>query len=157
MSLINGTRCQDTNECLVNNGGCEHTCTNTDGSYTCSCDAGYKLQNDGHGCEDVNECRDSTINHFCDGNCINTIGGYFCTCPDYQQLLPGQVTIHSREIPETSCQNFPANHIQSYFDCQNPSTNFGLNTCSCRDTAGNTGVVANTGGCLGELTSLETL
>ena len=33
----------DVNECNVNNGGCEHSCTNTDGSYTCSCNTGYQL------------------------------------------------------------------------------------------------------------------
>ena len=33
----------DINECNVNNGGCEHTCTNTVGSYNCSCNTGYQL------------------------------------------------------------------------------------------------------------------
>ena len=33
----------DINECNVNNGGCEHSCTNTVGSYTCSCNTGYQL------------------------------------------------------------------------------------------------------------------
>ena len=34
---------QDINECLDNNGGCWHTCTNSIGSYTCSCNDGYFL------------------------------------------------------------------------------------------------------------------
>ena len=30
---------------------CHHTCTNNDGSYTCSCDAGFELNSDGLNCE----------------------------------------------------------------------------------------------------------
>ena len=33
----------DIDECIANNGGCEQTCTNTIGSFTCSCTDGYKL------------------------------------------------------------------------------------------------------------------
>ena len=33
--------CLDTNECLNNNGGCEQVCTNTDGSFYCTCNSGY--------------------------------------------------------------------------------------------------------------------
>ncbi len=40
----------DDDECLTNNGGCGHNCTNTDGLYNCSCAAGYKLASDEHSC-----------------------------------------------------------------------------------------------------------
>ena len=40
----------DIDECDTNNGGCEHTCTNSDGSYTCSCNTGYTLDLDDEGC-----------------------------------------------------------------------------------------------------------
>ncbi len=33
----------DVNECNSNNGGCAQTCTNTVGSFTCSCGSGYTL------------------------------------------------------------------------------------------------------------------
>ena len=33
----------DINECDFSNGGCEHRCTNTIGSFNCSCDRGYQL------------------------------------------------------------------------------------------------------------------
>lgn len=33
----------DINECSLNNGGCEHTCENTMGSFECHCHAGYRL------------------------------------------------------------------------------------------------------------------
>ena len=38
------------NECLSNNGFCSQVCINTDGSFTCSCNVGYKLGGDGKSC-----------------------------------------------------------------------------------------------------------
>ena len=40
----------DINECNSNNGGCEDSCVNTDGSYYCTCDTGYSLDSDKHDC-----------------------------------------------------------------------------------------------------------
>ena len=40
----------DINECATNNGGCEQICTNTVGSYYCSCMTGYLLRVDGRTC-----------------------------------------------------------------------------------------------------------
>ena len=37
-------------ECEMNNAGCDHYCTETLYSYTCSCYPGYTLQQDGHTC-----------------------------------------------------------------------------------------------------------
>ena len=31
----------DIDECIVNNGGCQEICTNTNGSFYCSCPSGY--------------------------------------------------------------------------------------------------------------------
>ena len=42
--------CIDINECSDDNGGCDHTCTNTIGSYSCGCDDGYELDTDEHTC-----------------------------------------------------------------------------------------------------------
>ena len=33
----------DINECNTNNGGCNQICTNTIGSFECSCNTGYEL------------------------------------------------------------------------------------------------------------------
>ena len=41
----------DVNECLVNNGNCEHRCVNTVGSYYCECNSGYMLESDKHNCK----------------------------------------------------------------------------------------------------------
>ena len=34
----------DVNECSTENGGCEHTCTDTTGSFVCSCNNGFFLE-----------------------------------------------------------------------------------------------------------------
>ena len=39
----------------MNNGGCAQLCTNTPGSYQCSCNNGYTLNLDGHNCSGI-EC-----------------------------------------------------------------------------------------------------
>ena len=41
---------QDVDECMVDNGECQHNCINTDSSYYCICDAGYELAPDGRRC-----------------------------------------------------------------------------------------------------------
>lgn len=40
----------DIDECIVNNGHCEHNCTNEPGRYSCQCASGYQLDQDGHNC-----------------------------------------------------------------------------------------------------------
>ena len=40
----------DINECNSNNGVCEHNCRDTDGSYTCSCNRGFRLSVNGLSC-----------------------------------------------------------------------------------------------------------
>ena len=42
--------CADINECSSNNGGCAHTCTNSPGSFQCSCRTGYTLAGNGKSC-----------------------------------------------------------------------------------------------------------
>ena len=52
-------------ECDVDNGGCDHYCTETIDNYTCSCYPGYTLQLDGHTCTGkmVGICTMHTGNH----------------------------------------------------------------------------------------------
>uniref|UniRef100_A0A336M2Z5 CSON011141 protein n=1 Tax=Culicoides sonorensis TaxID=179676 RepID=A0A336M2Z5_CULSO len=42
--------CEDFDECSVNNGGCKDICTNTDGSFYCSCQSGYIFGPDNKTC-----------------------------------------------------------------------------------------------------------
>ncbi|XP_030376364.1 dorsal-ventral patterning protein tolloid [Scaptodrosophila lebanonensis] len=43
----------DADECAVNNGGCQHRCRNTFGSYKCSCRNGYTLSENSHNCTET--------------------------------------------------------------------------------------------------------
>ena len=40
----------DVNECSANYGNCSQLCTNTNGSYVCSCNLGYQLSADSRTC-----------------------------------------------------------------------------------------------------------
>ncbi|WAQ98402.1 FBN1-like protein [Mya arenaria] len=82
-SLFQYLRCQcypqyeDINECeLVN--GCEQICINTDGSYICDCDKGFRISYDLQKCLDINECDESL--HNCSHLCENIRGGFKCVC-----------------------------------------------------------------------------
>ena len=68
----------DVNECATNNDECDHVCTNSVGSFQCSCNSGYSLAADGRTCVDIDECRLNTEN--CQQTCVNTAGGFTCSC-----------------------------------------------------------------------------
>ena len=88
---------EDVDECSTNNGGCEQTCTNEEGSFQCSCDSGFTLDDDGLNCNgkihsniisyrvpfafyksDVDEC--DVDNGGCDQICTNSEGSFQCSC-----------------------------------------------------------------------------
>ena len=66
--------CENKNECLSDPCGTNEKCTDTIGSYTCSCESGYTLT--ASNCVDVNEC--DTNNGGCTEGCVNTDGSYKC-------------------------------------------------------------------------------
>ncbi|KAM3916013.1 uromodulin-like [Leptodactylus fuscus] len=75
-----GSVCRDIDECsnyFLSN--CLGNCTNTIGSFNCSCPPGYEYL-ESEGCVDINEC----LNHVCHplAACTNDYGSYTCTCPD---------------------------------------------------------------------------
>ena len=43
----------DINECNENENPCDQHCNNTVGSFTCSCDDGYELDENGRSCNGI--------------------------------------------------------------------------------------------------------
>ena len=83
---------------------CEYNCTNTVGSYACSCDIGFQLNEDGLHCDgqtklslisilatnkfllsDIDECYERIDE--CEHECVNTNGSYTCACRIGYRLL----------------------------------------------------------------------
>ncbi|XP_052244627.1 uncharacterized protein LOC127853868 [Dreissena polymorpha] len=80
--------CSDIDECLKRN-TCHYNanCTNTDGSFKCECQTGYRDQDGvgGQRCADVDECAfdgDFFCMHALNQTrlCVNIDGGYVCVC-----------------------------------------------------------------------------
>ncbi|XP_046853107.1 uncharacterized protein LOC124446303 [Xenia sp. Carnegie-2017] len=89
-----------TNECLLNNGGCNQLCNNTKEGFSCSCHPGYQLDpTNSSRCIDINECL--VENGGCSQLCNNTMGGYECHCRVMYELdLDGKTCKHFR-FPST--------------------------------------------------------
>ncbi|XP_076037180.1 uncharacterized protein LOC143022668 isoform X11 [Oratosquilla oratoria] len=77
--------CIDINECEGRPCRRNERCLNNEGSYQClallDCSAGYRMNDRGTQCVDIDECQLGT--HQCHGlqECINRHGGYVCQCP----------------------------------------------------------------------------
>ena len=99
----------DNNECNINNGGCDHVCTNTPGSFQCSCRDGYRLASNGQTCTGrcchynivpsvikflTLEC--SVNNGGCEHICSNTLGSFRCSCRNGYQLASNGQTCNGK-------------------------------------------------------------
>lgn len=78
--------CIDVDECKDIPGLCHQRCNNYWGSYRCSCESGYRLNENNRTCDDVNECDVHKTYNLCMGICENTQGSYKCTCPSGYKL-----------------------------------------------------------------------
>ncbi|XP_075060119.1 thrombomodulin-like [Mixophyes fleayi] len=69
-----GRTCEDIDDCAVKPDICENNCTNTIGSFVCSCKPGFEMVD--KECQAIDEC-DTII---CEHVCINYPGYYRCAC-----------------------------------------------------------------------------
>ncbi|XP_066498676.1 adhesion G protein-coupled receptor E2-like isoform X1 [Hoplias malabaricus] len=94
--------CTDENECEFDVPICGDNaiCHNTLGSYYCQCAPGYRersgrlnfTQDKSKGCEDINECRQTSDICGPNSECINVPGSYSCTCKE------GFMSSNGREV-----------------------------------------------------------
>ncbi|OCT79270.1 thrombomodulin [Xenopus laevis] len=72
-----GRTCQDIDDCALIPDLCEQSCTNTEGSFMCTCFDGYEMVDEQ--CKDINECESSDTLP-CEHICENFSGGHKCVC-----------------------------------------------------------------------------
>ncbi|AUX34870.1 MULTISPECIES: FG-GAP-like repeat-containing protein [Sorangium] len=119
--------CTDVNECALSTDNCDANaaCTNTTGSFTCACNAGY--EGDGVTCTNIDECAESPCQN--GGTCVDGIDSATCEC------LPG-FTGASCETDIDECAESP---------CQNGGTCVdGINRTTCECLPGFTGANCET-------------
>ncbi|XP_030850590.1 uncharacterized protein LOC105444772 isoform X3 [Strongylocentrotus purpuratus] len=125
-----GINCElDSDECQEG-APCNHTCTNSPGSFVCSCNPGYYLDLDGVSCRDVDEC---SSNQCLNGaECNNLLNAFSCDCP------PGWEG-HTCETDIDECYSGP---------CLNEGTCIDhLNSFTCNCTEGWFGTYCQSGYC----------
>ncbi|XP_011611426.1 signal peptide, CUB and EGF-like domain-containing protein 1 isoform X3 [Takifugu rubripes] len=101
--------------CNYGNGGCQHTCDDTDTGPVCGCHQKYALHSDSKTC--IETC--AVNNGGCDRTCKDTATGVRCSCPVGFTLQPDGKTC--KDIDEClenngGCDQFCRNTVGS-FEC----------------------------------------
>uniref|UniRef100_A0A3B4B5E2 Signal peptide, CUB and EGF-like domain-containing protein 2 n=1 Tax=Periophthalmus magnuspinnatus TaxID=409849 RepID=A0A3B4B5E2_9GOBI len=104
--------------CNYGNGGCQHTCDDTDTGPVCGCHQKYALHSDSTTC--IETC--AVNNGGCDRTCKDTATGVRCSCPVGFTLQPDGKTC--KDIDECLENNGGCDHF-----CRNTVGSF---ECSCQ-------------------------
>ncbi|MFE8596306.1 FG-GAP-like repeat-containing protein [Archangium violaceum] len=119
--------CADVNECAAGTDNCNEnaTCTNTVGSFTCACNAGY--EGNGVTCTNIDECAANPCLN--GGTCTDGINSYTCAC------APGFTGTNC----ETNIDECAANPCLNGGTCTD-----GINSYTCACAPGFTGTNCET-------------
>ena len=82
--MTSSGECEDIDECLEDNGGCDEDCINKPGSFMCECPQGWEVGQDGQECVDSDECVGNNGHGPCQDHCVNMEGSYYCTCDNIE-------------------------------------------------------------------------
>uniref|UniRef100_K1QGP6 Fibrillin-2 n=1 Tax=Magallana gigas TaxID=29159 RepID=K1QGP6_MAGGI len=112
----------DIDECaLFGDAICKNgRCINTNESFRCECNPGYKYDVDSHSCYDEDECRRSLPPCVPIAQCVNTPGSYRCECPAGYRLH--QNGHNCQDIDECTmfpgiCANGFCTNLEGRFRC----------------------------------------
>ncbi|KAM7387911.1 hypothetical protein PAMP_024122 [Pampus punctatissimus] len=123
------TFCNDDDECQNTTDICggKAKCTNTEGSYYCTCVSGYRSTglanfqtNDGTQCIDIDECE---AGQACGPNshCYNTNGSFYCTCQ--RDYIPTSGTKHFHPERGVRCKEHPQKYCHDNIGCITQTVN----------------------------------
>ncbi|XP_025078060.1 uncharacterized protein LOC112554482 isoform X2 [Pomacea canaliculata] len=123
----NTQTCEDFNECETGLNKCSHTCSNTLGSFNCSCPMGMKLDNNKLTCSD---CSAGTFGPNCSQVCACAAGAERCDPVSGCVCRQGwEGDKCDKDVDECQSVMSPANCTGQNVECVN--TNGGY-TCRCR-------------------------
>lgn len=130
---------KDIDECaLFGDAICKNgRCINTNESFRCECNPGYKYDVDSHSCYDEDECRRSLPPCVPIAQCVNTPGSYRCECPAGYRLH--QNGHNCQDIDECTmfpgiCANGFCTNLEGRFRCLcNPGYRLNRNKDACID------------------------
>ncbi|XP_066462113.1 mucin-like protein [Eleutherodactylus coqui] len=114
-----GVTCTVIDECKLNTTYCEHICTSFLGGHICSCNDGYKVnEQNSFKCDDIDECTNETSPCAANATCTNLPGNYSCQCmPGFEGDGMHECTDIDECTNETSpcaanatCINLPGNY-----------------------------------------------
>ncbi|XP_078484787.1 mucin-like protein [Ciona intestinalis] len=114
-----GMTCVDRDECAEGSHNCAQNCTNTVGSFNCSCGDGYTINPQSpNTCTNVNEClTGSPCASFGAASCMDNDGSFSCMCNSGYQM------------------NAQGDACQDILECNNTST-CNTTTSQCSETPG---------------------